>query len=204
MKDFVISHKLYGAWEYEKEVEDLNLSSSNGLQLVKGGCFHSKFKRDQSVRYVYQLDYNPGIVDKPRYFEMFEEQGWVYINSTFNGWHYFKKEFSDTLSADDMVIYSDRASLYEMQNRWIRLIAILSIFYPFMAVMYLSMGISQQEMSLFLEGIVFTLFSITFLLAFINVKRKRAGKEGIINIPLQIVFPFILILLVASIILLYL
>jgi hypothetical protein len=74
MKDYVISYKVYAPWDSEKEVEDLNESSLNGLQLVKGGCFHSKFKRDQSVQYIYQLDYNPRIADKPRYFETIEEQ----------------------------------------------------------------------------------------------------------------------------------
>jgi hypothetical protein len=72
-----------------------------------------------------------------------------------------------------------------------------------MAILYLTMGISQQEISLFLEGIVFTIFGFTFSISYINVKRKRAGKEGIINIPLQIVLPFILILLVVSIFLVF-
>ncbi len=85
------SYRIYAAWDYTKEIEDLNKESENGWQLIKGGCFHSVFERDEGVVYRYQLDYNDKIDNRMRYIETFNEQGWEYINSTFNGWHYFRK-----------------------------------------------------------------------------------------------------------------
>ena len=50
---------IYAAWNYELEVEDLNNMSEQGWQLVKGGCFSNKFKKNTEVQYRYQLDFNP-------------------------------------------------------------------------------------------------------------------------------------------------
>ena len=52
MKDTITSHKFYAVWEYKREEKDLNEASKNGLQLVKGGCFHSVFRKDDRVRYI--------------------------------------------------------------------------------------------------------------------------------------------------------
>lgn len=98
MKDIITSHKFYAVWEYKQEEQDLNEASKNGLQLVKGGCFHSTFRRDNSVRYIYQLDFCPKISDKGRYIECFEDAGWEYVNSTFNGWHYFRRPYTGNSS----------------------------------------------------------------------------------------------------------
>lgn len=83
-----ISHAAYAAWDYKKEIEDLNKKSQEGWQLVKGGCFKSIYEQNDQVCYRYQLDYNTDIENKVLYLEMFEDQGWEYINSTFNGWHF--------------------------------------------------------------------------------------------------------------------
>ena len=80
-----ISHAAYAAWDYKKEIEDLNKKSQEGWQLVKGGCFKSIYEQNDQVCYRYQLDYNTDIENKVLYLEMFEDQGWEYINSTFNG-----------------------------------------------------------------------------------------------------------------------
>ena len=52
MKDTITSHKFYAVWEYKREENDLNEASKTGLQLVKGGCFHSVFRKDNSIRYM--------------------------------------------------------------------------------------------------------------------------------------------------------
>ncbi len=51
------SFKAYPAWNYEKEIEDLNAASEKGWQLVRGGCFHSTFEKNPDIRYRYQLDF---------------------------------------------------------------------------------------------------------------------------------------------------
>lgn len=116
MKDYKRVFNVYSAWDYTREIEDLNKMSENGWQLVKGGLFSNKFKKNADIRYKYQLDYNTKIDDMGRYIETFREQGWEYVNSTFNGWHYFRKLYDAT--SDDYEIYNDSQSLKEMQAKW--------------------------------------------------------------------------------------
>ena len=89
------SYRVYAAWNYEKEENYINENSKNGWQLVKGGCFHSIYAKDDSKKYIYKIDYNPETIresiEKRRYIELFEDLGWEYINSTFNGWNYLEK-----------------------------------------------------------------------------------------------------------------
>ena len=117
-KEYKRSMKFYAAWSYQKEIEDLNKMSREGWQLVKGGCFHSKFKRNTDICYRYQLDYNAKIDEMGRYIETFREQGWEYVNSTGNGWHYFRKPYDPKLPEAQYEIFSDQESLQEMLGRW--------------------------------------------------------------------------------------
>ncbi len=117
--------KMYSAWNYEKEIEDLNKLSEQGWQLVKGGLLHSKFKKESGVRFCYQLEYRD-VEDMGRYIETFREQGWEYVNSTFNHWHYFRKAWDPALPEEAYEIFTDRESLREMSKGWIR-VALIAI-----------------------------------------------------------------------------
>ena len=125
MKKTRNSYKMYAAWEFDREVQNLEDYSRDGWQLIKGGCFHSKFSFDDTVQYRYALDFNRGVTDPVRYRETFAEQGWEYINSTFNGWHYFRKAYDPSLLEEEYQIYTDTASRQEMANRWRRIACIL-------------------------------------------------------------------------------
>ena len=116
MKEYKRVWNVYAAWDYTREIEDLNKMSDNGWQLIKGGLFSNRYKKNDSLRYRYQLDFNPKIEDMGRYIETFREQGWEYVNSTFNGWHYFRKLYDK--AGDDYEIYNDSQSLKEMQAKW--------------------------------------------------------------------------------------
>lgn len=129
-KLFKRSFKAYAAWDYEKEERDLNNKSQEGWQLVKGGCFNSLFKQDQAV-YRYKLDFNPRFIaqsnEKQNYIGFFEEQGWEHINTTFNGWHFFRKPYVEGSSDSEYEIYTDNTSYAEMLNRWIKIIRVVQI-----------------------------------------------------------------------------
>ena len=58
------SFRAYAAWNYEKEEKYINDQSKEGWQLIKGGCFHSVYKRDDSKRYIYKIDYNTVTTNK--------------------------------------------------------------------------------------------------------------------------------------------
>lgn len=210
MKDTITSHKFYAAWEYKQEEQDLNEASKNGLQLVKGGCFHSKFRRDNSVRYIYQLDFCPKIPDKNRYIECFEDAGWEYVNSTFNGWHYFRRPYTPELSPEDVKIYSDRDSLYAMENRWcsiLRTCSILTLISGLFLLGYTAYSYTagrNQGFIFILEAAVMLILSVTFRLAIKNVKRIRDDEQAGFIPPLQIIFPVVVILLGISLMLTFL
>lgn len=62
-----------------------------------------------------------------RYIETFREQGWEYISSTYNGWHYFRKIYDPSLPEEAYEIFTDRSSLKEMNCRWAKLAAAVLI-----------------------------------------------------------------------------
>ena len=138
---------IYSAWNYELEIEDLNEMSAKGWQLIHGGCFSHKYKRNTELQYRYQLDYQPGIEDKGRYIETFREQGWEYVNSTFNGWHYFRKLYDATKPEEEYEIFTDARSVKEMNNRWVIAgMVVLSIYAVYLAF-YLIWMIMQPKLT---------------------------------------------------------
>ena len=40
---------IYSAWNYELEIEDLNEMSAKGWQLINGGSFSHKYKRNIEI-----------------------------------------------------------------------------------------------------------------------------------------------------------
>ena len=195
-KDRVVSYKCYAPWEYEKEEQDLNEASKKGLQLTEGKGIHSVFHRDDSVRYIYQLDYNTKVKDKERYKEIFEEQGWEYINSTFNGWHYFRKLYKEDMPEDEKVIYTDRESLYEMQDRWKKFLTIITIVLGMMAITYGIIGIMIPNILIVIEGLILGMISLTMGLGARVVGQRRKGKESSFTIKIQWAFPIAFIILI--------
>ena len=209
MKDTITSHKFYAVWEYKREENDLNEASKNGLQLVKGGCFHSVFRQDDSIRYIYQLDYCPKISDKNRYIECFQDAGWEYVNSTFNGWHYFRRPYDPELSEEDTKIYTDLDSLYAMENRWCRLLRFLSIFAPLMALINIGMllyrfdATNKHTLIYVLKTAAMFIFSATSFMALQNINRMRRGEKVGFVPPFQIVYPLVLFLVIFCMILIF-
>ena len=119
MKGYKRVFNVYSAWDYAREIEDLNKMSEKGWQLVKGGLLSNLYQKNDDLRYRFQIDYNPKIKDMGRYIETFREQGWEYVNSTINGWNYFRKLY-DEAASEDYEIYNDSQSLKEMQAKWQR------------------------------------------------------------------------------------
>lgn len=126
MKEKKVSYKTFMAWEYDKEEAYLNRLSKEGWQVEAGGCFHTKLAKDDSVVYRYRLDFNPDAMknreEKQRYIETFADDGWEFINETYNGWIYLRKEEKPGMTEEDFFIYSDRESLMELVKRFMRMI----------------------------------------------------------------------------------
>ena len=159
MKEYKRVWNVYSAWDYTREIEDLNKMSDNGWQLIKGGLFSNRYKKNDSLRYRYQLDYNPKIEDMGRYIETFREQGWEYVNSTFNGWHYFRKYYDQ--AGDDYEIYSDSESLKEMQAKWQKMgtaftvtLALLAVLELIFSIRYFRFHSALLTLTLIIEAFV--------------------------------------------------
>lgn len=170
------SYKAYSAWNYQKEIEDLNAASEQGWQLVKGGCFHSKFVKNPDIRYRYQLDYRR-IEDMGRYIETFREQGWEYINSTFNGWHYFRKLYDPMLPEEAYEIFTDRESLHEMNNRWARLALIIGAVIGAFAVIYAVRVISKPNLPLLVQLLTLIIESAVLLRGWFIMNNPESSRN---------------------------
>ena len=202
MKNRMKSHKAYGVWEYDRELADLNRLSADGWQLEKGGCYSSSYVRNEQVRYIYQLDYAPKIADKERYLSFFEEQGWEYINSTFNGWHYFRKPYHDHMSEEEMEIYTDRQSLVEMQNRYLKGLILIAVLYAVIAITEIvHMVLGGIQINRILLTICCLTASFMMGIASCNIRRKQNGQPQICDIDIN-VFVLLLVLIIIFLIIL--
>lgn len=183
-KQYKRSYKMYSAWNYDLEIEDLNKASDEGWQLVSGGSFSSRFKYNPDVCYRYQLDYRPNIEDMGRYIETFREQGWEYVNTTFNGWHYFRKMYDPSLPADQYEIFTDRSSIEEMNGRWTKLATGLSAFMAIYILIELAYYIWQPKLPTLISILLFGFMLFVFVRAIIIMKnpdkKKSNPKDGIL------------------------
>ena len=174
MKNIKIERAVYAAWDYELEIKHLNEMSEKGWQVIHGGCFRTKYERDDSVVYRYQLDHNVKIENRMRYIDTFREQGWEYINSTFNGWHYFRKVYDPRKPAEEYEIYSDRASKEEMAGRLSKLLAVLSV-----VVLVILCGVVSslsRDMNMAMLGLVVEMLAALALMVTGCVRMRAVGK----------------------------
>jgi len=182
MKNYKTTHKMYSAWNYQREIEDLNRMSEQGWQLIEGGMFSSHFKRNSDVRYRYQLDYQPKIEERARYIESFREFGWEYVNSTLNGWHYFRKLYDPALPEEEYEIFSDRSSLEEMNSRWAKLgigLAVVSFIIAAAELVFMFLRPMLPTLILLLAYAVLLTFLIRGIIIMKNPEKSKSSKADI-------------------------
>lgn len=181
-----IKPTLFLVYDYDKEEDYMNSMSQNGWQLKKGGMFHHTYEQDNQL-YRYRLDFNNKVRINPddysRYITLFRDQGWQHINTTFNGWHYFRKKFDPTLPEEEYDIYTDDTSLREMLNKWTRIARVLQFFFLILFINYMTSFIFTR----FLIYLIIALMEIAgislFELCIRKLKRKtvtvkQSSKRG--------------------------
>ncbi len=170
------SFAAYAAWNVEIEELTLNNQSEHGWQLQRGGCFHTVYKADDSVRYIHKIDYNPDTnkesEEKARYIELFAQQGWEYVNSTYNGWHYFRKMYDETLPIGEYEIYTDSVSYGNMLKRWIRLGRLLQVLELIIGIQNLIIGISAGSESNVFMAVLLLMIVIWIQNGILKMKAK--------------------------------
>ncbi len=177
-----VSHKVFMAWEYEQEEIYLNEMSKKGWQVTEGGCFHTVFEKIPGRQFCYRLDYNPKAMKDPeereRYIETFAADGWEFINNTFNGWIYLRKERKEGMEEEDFEIYSDSSSLGELFARFDRMLLACCI----MALAALCLEISLLISSSNLLILVFVLLLLGLLLWLLQGKsRLKKVRQGLLE-----------------------
>ena len=189
MKETKNIYKIYAAWEFERERQDLEAQSQKGWQLIKGGLFRNKFAFDDSVEYRYALDFNQDIDDPARYRATFAEQGWEYLNSTFHGWHYFRKVYDPSAPEEEYQIYTDTASGKEMADRWRRIARILGVTELVLGIVFLGMNFLHPAFSGICLNLTCVLLGLllTFSTRWIG-RSDRRGVSGWMLIPIFVLF----------------
>ncbi|MCL6625020.1 MAG: DUF2812 domain-containing protein [Alicyclobacillus shizuokensis] len=111
-------------WNYEKREKWFDRMSAQGLHLQQPGLFLNTFVRDDQVRYVYRLDYQPQL-RKPAlqgdYVTLFQDAGWEHLGQC-AGWHYFRQPWQP---GREQKLYTDRTSLLQHYKRIQHVLGIL-------------------------------------------------------------------------------
>lgn len=170
------SHKLYTAWNWKQEVSDMNKASDEGWQLMKGGCFGSKFRYDPSIRYRYQLDYPGKMADKARYLETFREQGWEYINETFNGWYYFRKVYDEKADPVEYEIFTDHDSRMSIANRWGNFALVFAVIFGLMALIRVVQMVIQPCWPTLVHMLTMVITAGFFIRGVLLIRRSAKGN----------------------------
>lgn len=194
---------MFLVYDYDKEEDYINAMSLKGWQLKKGGMFHHTYERSDQV-YRYRLDFNNKANINPeegqRYLHIFSEQGWEHINSTFNGWHYFRKKYDPGVSEDEYDIYTDDTSLKEMLGKWIKFARILQVFLTLMLIIYIPMYMATKSLLGMMDLIIFITGMLLMQLAVWHLKKKKLSARTK-SVPASIAGYLLLIIMFASLIL---
>ena len=119
-----VIHKLFWAWEFDKEEKWLNEMSAKGLQLSDVGLFRYVFKEGLPGEYVYRLEmlkHWPRHPESAQYIRFIEEMRAEHIGSLMS-WVYFRKKAED----GGFDLFSDIDSRIRHLNRILALIGVLS------------------------------------------------------------------------------
>ena len=172
---------IYFAWDYDREEAKVNSMAKDGWQLKKGGLFHHTYERSNKS-YRYKIDYNArakfDFETYRRYITLFEEQGWELVNSTCNGWYYFRKLYVEGSNENEYELYTDDSSLRDMLGRWNFIARILQVYLAISFVINLILFISEKK---YFNGfaILGSLFGIlVFQSAITSMKRKSVREEN--------------------------
>ena len=116
-----VIHRLFMAWEYEKEEDWLNEMATNGWNLVDTSLCRYTFEEGTPGEYQYRLELLEHGIKSPEgaaYIRFMEETGAEHIATWFNGWTYFRKKIAD----GPFEIYSDIGSKIKHLKRIERIV----------------------------------------------------------------------------------
>lgn len=113
MEDLITKHKLFWAWEDDKEEEWLMEQSQQGLHLEEVSFITYRFNQGPPQDYAYRLDYLDSSKPTREYLQIFADAGWEHLGTLF-GWQYFRKLVAPGETAE---IYTDPESKIQKYRR---------------------------------------------------------------------------------------
>ncbi len=117
-------HKLFWAWDFEKEEQWLNDMASKGLHLVEVGLLRYTFEEGEPNEYEIRfqlLNGLPSTAENKDYINFVEETGAEYVGSVIR-WVYFRKKRAN----GRFELLSDRASRIKQLNMILLFIGIIA------------------------------------------------------------------------------
>ena len=161
-----VIHKVFWAWEFEKEEKWLNEMSTKGLQLIDVGYCRYTFEEGTPGEYLYRielLENSPQHAESISYIHFLEDIGVEHIGSLFR-WVYFRKKAAD----GDFDLFSDIDSRIKHLNR------ILSFF---LSILLLNLFAMSYNFCFY----IFNDTKVNLICSFISLTLSLFLVSGIIN-----------------------
>ncbi len=111
------------------------------------------------------------------------EQGWEYVDRTFNGWFFFRKEYDASLPEEQYEIYTDTLSLKEMRRQWtvlaMILLVLMIVFMVAGTVRLVNLPTIPKLLTVVIYGILVALclIGLRVMLTAKKLQGQRAGKN---------------------------
>ena len=181
--DVLKTHKLFLLTDYDLEENYLRDMSKNGWELTAPARYTQKFRRAEPKDVIYKIDFLSDTSDIASYKKLYEDYGWEYLGIV-NNFTYFRKD-ADGVNDEDMDIFSDNQSRFDMINRIFRskFAPILVIFFCCVVTNFLNAIRSYPDDSglpwLLITGAILLLYIAVFTrvtIGYFRIKNKLIGK----------------------------
>ena len=170
-------HKVFWAWNFDKEEKWLNEMAAKGLCLVSVGLFRYDFKECEPGEYQIRmqlLENSPSNPESQKYMEFLESTNMEHIGSVLR-WVYFRKKTVD----GDFELFSDNESRVKYLTRVIRFIALISFLSLYIGAYNIFLAIIYNNV---INYIGFVNIAISLFAAFgifkLMKKRNNLKREG--------------------------
>lgn len=166
-----VIHKVFLAWQAEKEEAWLNEMAAKGLALVAVGFCRYEFEDCTPGEYQYRIEllkYAPAHPESQQYIKFIEDTGAEQIGS-YMRWVYFRKKTSD----GPFDLFSDLSSRISHLNRIISLLFALSIFNLGAAIYNLIIAFTFPSLINGIAGAINLAVEIPLMIGLLKLTAKR-------------------------------
>lgn len=172
-----VMHKVFMAWQHEKEENWLNEMAAKGWNLVDTSLCRYTFEEGTPGEYQYRLElleHGAKSQESREYIRFMEDTGAEHIATWFNGWVYFRKKVED----GPFELFSDIDSRVIHFKRIQRLL-ILVLICELCAGIGQAFQYAATGLKLSLGIVVFTaVFAVVLLLGIVQIRKQlRRLKE---------------------------